>query len=275
MDTLPYLEFCLAQTRHQQALGALPPELRDAIHAEALRQWRLEERILGTPQAQALQVDAAAVSEAVATLCARYPDQESWRADLLANGLNETLLAAALERELRVESVLAEISRQAPTVTVQDAEGFYQAHRERFFLPEAYQARHILITIQEDSMENSAAAAQARAAEIAARLAQAPERFADEALRHSECPTALQGGGLGWVQRGQLYPELDAVLFSMVPEEIRIAQSPLGLHVLYCEAIRVAGVQPFDAIADKLMASLQTQQVKKLRMAWIKTLMAN
>jgi len=61
-------------------------------------------------------------------------------------------------------------------------------------------------------------------------------KFADLALKHSECPTALQGGVLGIVPRGKLYPELDAVLFSLKVGAVSdIVESEIGFHLLLCK----------------------------------------
>lgn len=272
MDTLPYLEFRIAQAQHGQSASALPESVRAELRNQARQQWLLEQKILSAPQAQGFPLDSASLAQALQTIRDRYPDHESYLADLAAQGLDETLLTQALERESRAEAILAAIAAQYPLVTMQAAEAFYLAHQERFFQPEARQARHILITLNPDLAENTPKVVEQRIAAIAAKLAAAPAQFADEALRNSECPSALQGGELGWVQRGQLYPELDAALFAMQAGEIRIATSPLGQHVLLCETIRPAAVLPFADVAEKLLASLQERQNRKAQAAWLKTL---
>lgn len=264
MDTLPYLEFRLAQEQ--------PNTAQSERQQLARRQWRLEQKILSSPQSQDHPLDPTSLAQALQTIRDRYDNIASYLAALAAQGLDEAMLAEALERESRAEAILAGVAaRQAP-VTLQQAEAFYHAHQERFFQPEARQARHLLITINPDLAENTPDAVEQRITTIAAKLAAAPAQFADEALRHSECPSALQGGELGWVQRGQLYPELDAALFAMQAGEIRIATSPLGQHVLLCETIRPAAVLPFADVAEKLLASLQERQNRKIQAAWLKTL---
>ncbi|MDD5462304.1 MAG: peptidylprolyl isomerase [Methylococcales bacterium] len=58
------------------------------------------------------------------------------------------------------------------------------------------------------------------------------------ALKHSECPTALQGGVSGIVPRGKLCPELDAALFSIKAGEIsEIVESEIGFHLVLCQQI--------------------------------------
>lgn len=271
--TLPYLEFQTAIARHQQPLSQLPDEARQVIRRDATRQWKLEERILKAPEALRCPADPASVAQALETIRARYADRGSYLADLAANGLNEVLLTEALARELRVEAVLALVVSSVPKVTMQDAEIFYWQHRARFEIQEARQARHILITINEEMPGNRHAEVLTRINAITASLATDPTTFADHALRHSECPTALSGGELGWVARGQLYPELDAVLFEMQAGQISTAiESPLGFHLLYCEAVRETGFHAFADVADKLVESLQKRREKQAQTEWLKAL---
>lgn len=271
--TLPYLEFQTAIARHQQPLAQLPKDEQLAIRRDAARQWQLEERILKAPEALRCPADPASVAQALETIRARYADRGSYLADLAANGLDEVLLKEALARELRVEALLALVVSNVPKVTIQDAEIFYWQHRARFEIGEARQARHILITINESLPDNRRTAVLARIHAIAASLAADPTTFADQALRHSECPTALSGGELGWVARGQLYPELDAALFGMQAGQISTAlESPLGFHLLYCEAVREAGFHDFAEVGDKLVESLQKRRDKQAQTEWLKAL---
>jgi len=67
-----------------------------------------------------------------------------------------------------------------------------------------------------------------------ARLAQGkPHKCEDLALKHSECPTALQGGMLGVFARGTLYSEIDETLFAMKKNDISgIVETEIGFHLL-------------------------------------------
>ncbi|MDR3413831.1 MAG: nitrogen fixation protein NifM [Formivibrio sp.] len=272
-NTLPYLEFQTAIARHQQPLSQLPEEAQSEIRRDASRQWKLEERILKSPEALRCPADPACVAQALETIRARYADRGSYLADLAANGLDEALLTEALARELRVEAVLALVTSSVPKVTAQDAEIFYWQHRARFEISEARQTRHILITINEDLASNRRAEALARINAVAAILAADLSAFADQAMRHSECPTAMSGGELGWVTRGQLYPELDAVLCEMHAGQLSAAvESPLGFHLLYCEAVREASFHDFAEVADKLVESLQKRRDKQAHTEWLKAL---
>src|SRR5690606_16020242 len=176
-----------------------------------------------------------AVDEVFDNIAARYDDPAAFADALAEAGLDPAALREALARKLHVDAVMAHVGARVPAVDATEAEIFYYTHLERFRTPERRTARHILVTINEDIPDNQRDAASARIGAIAARLALRPERFAEQALKHSECPTAMHGGLLGDVIRGQLYPELETALFAL-PEGgcSAVVESELGLHLLRC-----------------------------------------
>ena len=93
-------------------------------------------------------------------------------------------------------------------------------------------------------------------------------------MKHSECPTALQGGLLGEVPSGQLYPELDAALFLMHEGETsEILESPMGLHLLRCEAITPAAVLPLKDARGPIRTLLEQRRKRVCQQAWVNQLL--
>lgn len=136
----------------------------------------------------------------------------------------------------------------------------YFNYQHHFEAPELRTARHILITVNPDYVENTRLAAMARMQEIAGRLRGRANRFHDMARRYSECPTAMEGGCLGEVRRGTLYPELDAELFRVNEGEVSgIVESEIGLHILLCEKIKPGRRTSYSKAAPRVRAVLEEQ----------------
>ena len=155
-----------------------------------------------------------------------------------------------------------------------DVELYYQYHPEQFRRPETRLVRHILITINETIAENTRAEAGKRIATIQARLAKEPQRFEEQALKHSECPTALDGGKLGDLPRGKLFPELDKALFELKAGEVSgVLESELGFHVLRCDAITEAGVLGYDQAKLHIRKLMEQKRKRVCQQAWMKGLM--
>jgi peptidyl-prolyl cis-trans isomerase C len=172
-----------------------------------------------------------------------------------------------------VEAILEKVGARAPQVSEIDVELYYHYHPDQFRRPETRLARHILVTLNPTLPDNTEVAARSRIEAIAARLEKSPRRFEEQALKHSECPTALQGGRLGDIPRGQLYPELDAALFSLTAGRISaVLESPLGYHLVLCEAITPERILSLNQARGPIRARLEKNRKRICQQAWLKQL---
>lgn len=270
---LAYLALKTAQGLFGKSPGGLSEEERQRVGRMARKQFDLESKVLATVEARDVVVPEVTLRDAMGEIRARYPDEAALTADLAGQGLDLAGYAAALERELKVNAVLDKVGSRAAQVSDIDAELYYHYHPEQFQRPETRTARHILITINEAMPDNTRAAARKRIEAIAARLAKDPKRFEEQALKHSECPTALNGGLMGEAKRGQLFPELDAALFQLEAMALSgVVESELGFHLLRCDAITPAGLIPLRQVREKVREHLQEKRRQTCIRAWLKSL---
>ncbi len=270
---LAYLILKTAHGLYHRGPRDLADEERRQVETLARRQHRLETLVLSAPEARDVVVPRATLEAAYAEIRGRYPDEVDFLDDLADNGLDPASLLESLGRELKVDAVLDKEGSRAARVSDIDVELYYHYHPEQFTRPETRRVRHILITLNEDMPENTRVRARERIDAIAARLARDPRRFEEQALKHSECPTAMNGGLLGDARRGQLYPELDALLFAMEAGEIGpVTESPMGFHILLCEHIQPAGPVPLHQVKAKIREMLESRRRQTCQKAWLKRL---
>lgn len=259
-----------ALDRFQRNLGDLAPSEYAAVHRSASNSYALESLVLASPEADGVVIAESQVDASLATVAARYGSDREFAEDLETNGLDRAGLRRALHRELLFDGVLQRVSAQAATINDVDVRLFYEMHRDRFATPETRVARHILITLNEDFAENTLAAARARMDQVLGRLQGRVNRFADMARRFSECPTAMQGGRLGEIRRGMLYPQLDAVLFSLGEGRLSpVVESEIGLHVILCEKIHPAKRIPLAKAEPRIRALLEERRRRNCQKAWL------
>lgn len=269
-----YLALKAAQKLYSKAPAALQPDEFECVQNMALKQHKLEARILVTTESRDAMVPPSTLEAAMQEIRGRYPSEEDFVNDLARNDLDEANFATALEREMKVEAILEKVGTCAVKVSDIDVELYYQYHPEQFRRPETRLARHILITINETIAENTRSAARKRTEEIAARLAKEPQRFEEQALKHSECPTALDGGKLGNLPRGKLFPELDKALFELKAGEVSgVLQSELGFHVLRCDAITEACVLGYDQAKQHIRKLMEQKRKRVCQQVWVKQLL--
>jgi peptidyl-prolyl cis-trans isomerase C len=268
-----YLALKAAQKLYGKATAALLTDEFERVQSMAQQQYTLETRVLAATEARDIMVPSATVEAAMQEIRGRYQSDEEFAGDLARNGLDEASFASALERELKVEAIMEKVATRAESVSDMDVELYYQYHPEQFRRPETRLVRHILITINDNIAENTRAAARQRIDEIVMRLAKEPQRFEEQALKHSECPTALDGGKLGDLPRGKLFPELDQALFELKAGEVSgVLETELGFHVLRCDAITEAGVLGYDQAKPHIRKLLEQKRKRACQQVWVKEL---
>lgn len=272
-EELRYAVLRAASELFEKAPMALAPEEFSRVEKQARREFDIERKILESAEAGRVVVPAESVERAYAEIRQRYEDEDAFIGDLAHNGLDEARLRAALERQCKVESILDLIGSRAPEVSEIDVQIYYHAHLERFRQPERREAYHILVSINPDFPENTRENAELRIRDIAERLERKPRDFERLASRHSECPTALQGGRLGLVPRGQLYPELDEALFALKEGRLsRIVESPMGFHILWCKSIEPGRTLSLRDATPAIHQHLKARQQRICQRAWVSSL---
>jgi len=264
-----YLELKLSWQLFQKAPETLSEPERNRLLEVARKQNSIEQRILASAAAANVVVPAATLATRVAEVRKRYPSEDEFAQDLERSGLNETTLGEAVERDLRVESVLEKIASATAPVSAIDAEIYYRLHPEAFDRPEARRLRHILITF-DNAQEKAKAITQL---ESLRSTLQNAEKFAAAAARHSQCPTAMEGGQLGVVKRAQLYAELEPAAFALFEGDISaVLESPIGLHILRCDEILPSGMLPFAEVRERIIERLTDKRRREAQKEWIKGL---
>jgi peptidyl-prolyl cis-trans isomerase C len=265
-----YLTLKLAGELYHKSPAALAADERRRVDAVAARQNEIEGRILATPEAARVVLPPSAVDASIATIRARYDSDESFLLDLAGNGLDDARLRRAVMRDLAVEAVLEGVASRAGNVGDIEVEIFYLMHRERFRVPETRNLRHILATINDAVAGSRRQEARAKIEAMRDRVLVSMERFAQEALRHSECPTAMNGGQLGRLPRGQLFAELEPAAFALVAGETSsVLESPLGFHIIRCDDIQPARQLALEEVNARIRQQLEDSRRRKAQKAWI------
>ncbi|HKI62611.1 MAG TPA: nitrogen fixation protein NifM [Mariprofundaceae bacterium] len=261
-----------------QLFEKAPSDLNETEWKEAValaeKESLLQQKILDSEQAVNVAVSEDEIANARAELEGRYPSRREFLEDIARNGMNESTLSDSLANSLKVEKTMHMVA-EAVSVSDAEVESFYSENTSKFEHPELREARHILITINNEYPENRKKAVRARLKKVLEKLHDKPDAFAELAMRHSECPTALEGGVLGKLPEGKLYPELDRQLFKMAEGEVSdLVESPMGLHILRCDRIHPAGLAPLQEVDQLIREHLLKPRISKVQKQWIRGLFA-
>lgn len=267
MNLTRYLLWRIAVARFGRRPWALSDAERAEVEAQAAREQRVITRALAATKGPVVEAGREVVEAAMSAWAEEFPDRETFHTELRRGGLDEAGLRAAIADELQAGLVLEAIGGAA-TVEESAVRAWYEQRRGQLVAPERRMARHILITFNEESPENLPDRARERMARVVEELKTGAE-FGALALRHSECPSALDGGRLGEVRRGQLYAELEAPLFTLQPGGWCLTESPLGVHLLRCDAVIPPQPISYDAAAPSIRARLEGVARERAMKMWL------
>jgi len=217
-------------------------------------------RINGVPlHADGETLDAEALRQRACTELLR---QQAMRCGLLAaddapspDGSTSEAASAAIEALVERELVLPEPSDEA-------CHRHFDAHPERYRQGDRAQVRHVLFAVTPGvDVRRLRDRAETALLELRCHRDGDGDRFPALAAELSNCPSAAQGGALGWLRPEDCAPEFARELFAgpeigVLP---RLVHSRFGLHVVEVQA-REAGLMPgFEAVRGAVALALRQQ----------------
>ena len=271
--SIAYHKLSVAQQLYDCSAAELDQQQLQRVEKVVERKYALEKLVLTSDKAVGISVPAQDIDSALENVLQRYPDPQEFDIELAEHGLDRDSYTVALTRELWVDAVLEHVGCEVQDVDDVEAQLYYYMHPEQFNKPETRTARHILITVNDQLEGNSRAEAYQKIIAVERRLNKKIGRFQEQASKHSECPTALNGGLLGEIKKGILYPQLEQVLFQLPEGRLSpIVESELGYHLLLCDCIHPAGLMPLNQVRDKLKGYLRQQRRKEYQKQWLASL---
>ncbi len=165
------------------------------------------------------------------------------------------------KRDVRILVVSQDEVGKSVEVPVEELRRAYRAEQDRFRLPERVRVRHILLKTT-DKSPAEIEQLKAKAEQLLQQLKNGAD-FAKLAEKYSDDKgTAVQGGELGWITRGQTVESFEKVAFSLKPGELSdVITTEYGFHILQVEAKEPARLQPFEEVKDQLAAERKKQLV--------------
>jgi peptidyl-prolyl cis-trans isomerase D len=155
--------------------------------------------------------------------------------------------------------------RDQADVREDDIEYQYEMDRKLYFTPERVKASHILFRLPQGATKTEIEAVRKKAEEVLA-LAKEPEAdFAELAKQHSEGPTSVKGGDLGYISKGSnIFPAFEKKIFGMKNGAIDLVKTPVGWHVVKVFDHQKASLTPLEEVRGELRAKLVERQAKDL-----------
>jgi peptidyl-prolyl cis-trans isomerase C len=263
-----------------QIFGKTIAELTTDEYAEAYQQachdMILHEKVLLSEPACGVIIPNSVLQTTFETIQEEYGGKENFFHHLQKSNLQENEYLSALHNDLLVAATLTRVAFHAGPVSHQELQDYYNSHQDSFCLPEQRSTRHILISTENTYSHLPKDVLLRRITCLHDRLQRDPQRFSQEAHLHSDCTTAMDGGDLGRVSRGELCAVLDHALFLLGAGEISpIIQTKQGFHILLCETIHPGQRLKIEEVYQQIHQILTKEKRITACRTWLKSLFPN
>jgi peptidyl-prolyl cis-trans isomerase C len=241
--------------------GMKPPsDQGDYLRKQAAASLLQIELMVEAAEQDKLSVTPAEVDADLNEAAQRVGSREKLDAALQAVSLPQDYFRKQLERNLLVNKYLQKIRDAQPEVTEEEMQKFYKENEDKFENPERVRASHILIKVEQNAKPEERAAARKKAQDVLKRL-KAGEDFAAVAKEVSDCPSAQQGGDLGFFSRGQMVPPFEQAAFSLQPGKLSdIVETQFGYHIIKVAEHQKAAKVPYEEAKERIRSYLKQQQ---------------
>ena len=199
----------------------------------------------------------------VARVVQQVGGEENYKKALAAQGISEADFRKELEKGARVNMLVNQACAHVADPTEDEVTAFYEAHKAEYVEPHQVLCQHILVKGSND-------AALDKIKEIRERIVNDKADFAEEAKKHSDCPSGAQGGSLGWFGRGMMVPEFDKAAFEMKKGEVSgVVTTEFGYHIIYKADERGGRQQTIVDVHDQIKDLLRHEARGKAMDAYV------
>ncbi|NLL61434.1 MAG: hypothetical protein GX240_01425 [Candidatus Atribacteria bacterium] len=197
---------------------------------------------------QNISVSSDDVNEEIERIKANFDSEQEFNDALKRNNLTLNQLRESLKSQIKVDKA---IQNEYDKIDTSDEElaQYYEENRSYFFQPEKRKISHILVEDQEE------------AELLRSQLNEGLLNFEQTAKDKSTCPSAEQGGDLGYIMRGQMVSEFEEVAFSLEVNELsNVVKTEYGYHILQCYDIQEEKQLSLEEAEDNIKNILTNQK---------------
>lgn len=269
-DTLRARQY---QRQTKMTTQRLSPEERtadtlQAIHRDLIRRFVGGHVLRGKAQADDIEVDQAQVSARLEKIKQKYQGEEQLKQQLARNNMTMDSLRSTIASQLQAQTLRQQLADRAEAPSEAEIEEYSQENRR-------IRAQHILLRAGENAADSKVDSAR-QAASALIDSAEGGADFAELARRHSEGPSASEGGDLGFFTEDQMVEPFSEAAFALsdsgdvAPEPVR---TRFGFHVIRLtnagepmdtskarqQMMQERRKDTFDAELEKLMEGVTVQ----------------
>jgi len=254
------LDATVEADRRRRQLGTdLSPAEWRFLKRRALERLIGRELLFQAAKRKRMKVSRRVLNEQLAAARPGFASDEIYRIYLEKAGLTEEELIRRLEYRLLSEAYAKEVTDRVD-VDDSDARKVHEEDRARFASEEEVRCAHIVLLVDSTAPADERETARARLEQIR-QMALDGERFEVLARENSDSPFAERGGDLGFLPRGRMRPEFDAVVFDTPVGGITpVFETAYGFNLVQVLERKESSTPTYDEVKASLLMHLTRQR---------------
>jgi peptidyl-prolyl cis-trans isomerase C len=193
----------------------------------------------------------------------RFKDEQEFKKAIKELEMDEKELREYTRRDLLITQFVESTFVAKAVVSDEEIRSFYDKNKDKFAQEETVKASHILIGVDAAATADEKKKAQEKATKLKKELAGGAD-FATVAKGNSTCPSAAQGGDLGFFGKGQMVPSFEKAAFALKPGEVSdVVETQFGYHIIKLTEKKPAATTDFKEVKAKIEEFLKGQKVNE------------
>ncbi|MBU0759579.1 MAG: peptidylprolyl isomerase [Candidatus Omnitrophica bacterium] len=241
-------------------------EKMEEAKRDILKQMIEDKLILSRAKELNIKVRDEEVKEKLLYIKSGFPSEEAFNDTLRTQGITMADLKNRYKDQILMKKVVDFEVRSRVNVLPSEITEYYEKHREDFKMNDKRKVRHILIKAENDV---SYELAKVEIEGIYDRLKEGQD-FTALATQYSQGPNKEQGGDMGYVQKGEMLPELEKAIFNLGPGEISTPiKSKIGYHIFKVEDVTYSGYMSLEGAQRDIKVLLFQQKMREKLDEWL------
>lgn len=220
-------------------------------------------------QQKKLRISKRWVDLAVKELKTKLGNRAAYQRFLENTGMTESKLRARVQKGLIIKRLLRRDVIRQIKVSEAEMQAFYRKHPDYFQCNERIRVRHILIAFgdENDTVERGNALLRIQSIQL---MLHENADFASLALEHSDDPSKIRGGDIGYLERQQLIGDFAEAAFALEPGQVSdIVETRFGYHLIKAIDRTSPSRMAYRNARTKIERTLRRNKEKKATEAYL------
>jgi len=240
----------------------VPPEKRKNYYGKALDELINRELQYQYAKAKDIKIEKEKIDAQLEKFKKRFKSEKEYQAALDKEKSTEEQVRARIEKELLAQAAYTRNVTEPAKMSEPALKEYYEKNAAKFKQPESAKLRIISTTDEK------------KAQDILAKIKQGDD-FGELAYGLSEDSYRVKSGDVGYIHKGRMLPEIDAVGFKLKVGEVSdIIKAENNWFIIKVEDKKPEHQITFEETKAKLQKELEAERANELKKKWLDDLRA-